>query len=537
MLMQANDDIPTVLSPVGVDVEGGHGKKLLQGGGSGGGTSGGGGSGGGSGGAGGGGSSTASISNTATNTLRSQLATADRIQRAVSSGATLPANTAAANTGSQTVFANTQNNPGLFDVVENTLRGKKLLQTGGGGGGSGGGGSTTASLSNSATNTLRSELATADRIQRAVNSGATLGANTAAAATGSQTVFANTQNNPGVFDVVENTLRGKKLLQTGSGGGSTGGSTGAGGSGTDSSSTATGATAAANTLRTELATADTIQKSVNAGAQGDSTADAASDGVTTVFANSQNNPGLFDQVENTVRSGKKLLQDNTASAGSKTLRTEIATADVIKQAANSGAKPKITNRAAAVGGNTVFANAQNQEGIFDVVENSARRGKKLLQTGSGGGSTGAGGSGTDSSSTATGATAAANTLRTELATADTIQKSVNAGAQGDSTADAASDGVTTVFANSQNNPGLFDQVENTVRSGKKLLQDNTASAGSNTLRTEIATADVIKRAANSGAKPKITNRAAAVGGNIVFANAQNQQGLFDQVEVNARRGK
>lgn len=71
---------------------------------------------------------------------------------------------------------------------------RNLLQRGGGGRGAAGGGSTW----QSPINTLRSEIATADAIQRAVNSGADPRYTRMAAGVGVTTVFANAQNNQAV---------------------------------------------------------------------------------------------------------------------------------------------------------------------------------------------------------------------------------------------------------------------------------------------------------------------------------------------------
>lgn len=85
--------------------------------------------------------------------------------------------------------------PARACAVQGALAGvnRNLLQ----GGGRGGGGNTQGSQQR-ATNTLRSEIATADAIARAVNSGAVLGYNRMAAGVGVNTVFANTQGNKAV---------------------------------------------------------------------------------------------------------------------------------------------------------------------------------------------------------------------------------------------------------------------------------------------------------------------------------------------------
>ncbi|MGJ2552100.1 hypothetical protein ACR8GI_22170, partial [Salmonella enterica subsp. enterica serovar Paratyphi A] len=197
-----------------------------------------------------------------------------------------------------------------------------------------------------------------------------------------------------------------------------------------------------------------------------------------------------------------------------TLRTVIATADAIQKAANSGASQSATRRAAGVGSSTVFANSQNNQGVFDQVENAARSGRKLSQSTSGPSGTG--------------------TLRTVIATADAIQKAANSGASQSATQRAAGVGSATVFANSQNNQGVFDQVENAARSGRKLSQSTSGPSGTGTLRTVTATADAIQKAVNSGASQSATQRAAGVGSATVFANAQNNAGVFDQVEFASR---
>jgi hypothetical protein len=84
-------------------------------------------------------------------------------------------------------------------------RHRKLLQNGAGGGGAGG--ASAEALPYTLSNSLRSELATVDAVQRATNSGAKLRTTDNAAGVGAQTVFANTQGGQGLFDQVENTLR------------------------------------------------------------------------------------------------------------------------------------------------------------------------------------------------------------------------------------------------------------------------------------------------------------------------------------------
>lgn len=67
---------------------------------------------------------------------------------------------------------------------------------------------------------------------------------------------------------------------------------------------------------------------------------------------------------------------------------------------------------------------------------------------------------------------------------------------------------------------ILDQVLFANRGGRKLQQTTGSERASNTLRSQLATADAIQRAVNSGGRQGSTANAAGVGSTTVFANAQ-----------------
>lgn len=95
--------------------------------------------------------------------------------------------------------------------------------------------------------------------------------------------------------------------------------------------------------------------------------------------------------------------------------------------------------------------------LFDQVEFVARQsGRKLQQRGGGGGGGGGGGNGSTGGGTPS-EFRASNTLRSGIATADSIQRATNSGARLRETANAAGVGSTTVFANAQGNQQVSSQ--------------------------------------------------------------------------------
>lgn len=160
------------------------------------------------------------------NTLRAQAATSQAITEAVAAGGSRFATRRAGAVGSQLAFAASQNNDDVFDATDRAVTGRKLLK------------SLSAVRSNAAdlakarvpaafsrqqatvrpvrhllqfstspgrlaTNTLRSQAATAQAITEAVNSGADRFATRRAGRVGSDLTFAAAQNNQDVFDLVE----------------------------------------------------------------------------------------------------------------------------------------------------------------------------------------------------------------------------------------------------------------------------------------------------------------------------------------------
>lgn len=90
------------------------------------------------------------------------------------------------------------------------------------------------------------------------------------------------------------------------------------------------------------------------------------------------------------------------------------------------------------------------------------RHRKLLQNGGGGNGGGAGGASAEALPYTL-----SNSLRSELATVDAVHRATNSGAKLRTTDNAAAVGAQTVFADTQGGQGLFDQIENTLRSGGK----------------------------------------------------------------------